>query len=334
MSLEHDLDALAADQEFSGVVWVDRAGEIELAKAYGWAHRGWEIPNQVDTRFGIASGSKGFTALTVISLIEDGVFDLSTAARSFLGSDLPLIRDDVTIEHLLSHRSGIGDYLDEDAGYDLNDYMMPIPVQDLVITEDFVAVLDGFPMKSTPGEMFSYCNGGFVVLALIAERASGAPFHDLVSQRVLDPAGMSDTEFLRSDQLPGDTALGYYEIDGVLRTNVFHLPVRGTGDGGIYTTAADVSVFWKAFFAGRIVSTDWVAEMLRPRSEVPDDSRRYGLGFWLHESTDTVMLTGSDTGASFLSVHEPHEDITHTVISNITNGAWAVTSFLREQLGL
>ena len=334
MSLEHDLDALAADQEFSGVVRVDRAGEIQLAKAYGWAHRGWEIPNQVDTRFGIASGSKGFTALAVISLIEDGLFDLSTTARSFLGSDLPLIHDDVTIEHLLSHRSGIGDYLDEDAGYDLNDYMMPIPVQDLVNTEDFVAVLDGFPMKSTPGEMFSYCNGGFVVLALIAERASGVPFHDLVDQRVLEPAAMTDTEFLRSDQLPGGTALGYYEIDGVLRSNVFHLPVRGTGDGGIYTTVADFSAFWKALFAGRIVSKDWVAEMVRPRSDSPSDERRYGLGFWLHESTDAVGLVGSDTGASFRSVHEPHDDLTNTVISNITNGAWAITSFLDERLDI
>ena len=334
MSLEHDLDLLAAEKGFFGVVRVDRAGQTEVVKAYGLAHKGFEIPNQVDTRFGIASGSKGLTALAVVSLIEEGVLELSTTARSYLGSDLPLIGDDVTIEHLMSHRSGIGDYLDEDAGYDLNDYMMPIPVQDLVTTEDFVAVLDGFPMKFTPGEMFSYCNGGFVVLALIAERASGVPFHDLVDQRVVRPAGMTDSEFLRSDQLPGDTALGYYEVDGVLRTNVFHLPVRGTGDGGIYTTVADFSAFWKALFAGRIVSKDWVAEMVRPRSDSPSDEGRYGLGFWLHESTDTVMLVGSDTGASFRSVHEPHREITHTVISNITNGAWAITQFLDEQLGL
>ncbi|HEY6628577.1 MAG TPA: serine hydrolase domain-containing protein, partial [Acidimicrobiia bacterium] len=221
----------------------------------------------------------------------------------------------------------------EDAEYDLNDYMMPVPVQDLVTTEDFLPVLDGFPTKFAAGEQFSYCNGGFVVLALIAERASGVPFHDLVGRRVLQPAGMTETEFLRSDQLPGGTALGYYEIDGIWRTNVFHLPVRGTGDGGIYTTVADVVAFWKAFFAGRIVSKDWVAEMVRPRSDSPSDERRYGLGFWLHESTDTVMLVGSDTGVSFRTVHEPHEDITHTVISNRTNGAWAMSEFLDERLG-
>ncbi len=159
-----------------------------------------------------------------------------------LGTDLPLIDDGVTIEHLLAHRSGIGDYLDEDAGdFDLSDYLMPVPVHELARTEDYLAVLDGYPTKFAPGERFAYCNGGYVVLALIVERASGVPFHDVVRERVCEPAGMRDTAFLRSDELPGNAALGYLEIDGVWRSNVFHLPVRGSGDGGIYTTVGDVS---------------------------------------------------------------------------------------------
>jgi CubicO group peptidase (beta-lactamase class C family) len=330
--LEKQLDALASETAFHGVVRVDRAGQVELAKAYGLAHRGWAVPNTVDTRFGVASGNKGMTALTVVSLIEDDVLELTTTARSILGADLPLIDDEVTIEHLLSHRSGIGDYLDEETGYELNDYMMSVPAQELATTEDFVAVLDGFPMKFAPGERFAYCNGGFVVLALIAERASGRSFYDLVQQRVCQPAGMTDTEFLRSDELPHGAALSYLEVEGVWRSNVFHLPVRGTGDGGIYTTAADISKLWKALFSGLIVSEEWVAEMVRPRSIA--DSDRYGLGFWLHESTDTVMLVGSDTGVSFRTVHNPGDDITHTVISNTTDGAWPVTTFLDESLGL
>ena len=74
-----------------------------------------QAPNTVDTQFAVASAVKGMTALAVVSLIVDGVLSLDTPARAVLGSDLPLIGDDVTIEHLLSHRSGIGDYLDEDA---------------------------------------------------------------------------------------------------------------------------------------------------------------------------------------------------------------------------
>jgi CubicO group peptidase (beta-lactamase class C family) len=128
---------------------------------------------------------------------------------------------------------------------------MRVPVHELTATEDYHRPRWS-PPKFVPGERFSYCNSGYVVLALIAERVSGVPFHELVVERVCEPAGMADTAFLRSDELPRRTALGYLFADG-LRTNVFHLPVRGSGDGGIYSTAADFRSFWTSFFAGRIV---------------------------------------------------------------------------------
>ncbi len=164
--LEDAVDSIAEANGFSGVVCVDRSGDIELAKAYGLAHRGHEIANTVDTQFAIASGTKGMTALTVVSLIEDDSVALSTTVRSVLGSDLPLIGDEVTIEHLLSHRSGIGDYLDEEADQDLADYLMPVPVHELATTEEYLAVLGGHPTKFAPGDRFAYCNSGYVVLAL------------------------------------------------------------------------------------------------------------------------------------------------------------------------
>lgn len=329
--LKPELDAVAAETAFSGVVRVDRGGRTELEGAYGFAHRGLEIANEIDTRFAIASGTKGLTALAVVSLVEEGLLELSVTARSVLGVDLPLIDDRVTVEHLLAHRSGIGDYVDEDAGLDLRDYVMPVPVHELAETEDYLAVLDGHAAKFAPGERFSYCNGGYVVLALIAERVGGMPFRELVRQRVCEKAGMRDTEFLRSDELPGGCALGYLEVDGTWRSNVFHLPVRGSGDGGIYSTAADFSSFWRALFAGRIVTEDWVCEMVRPRSEA-SDARRYGLGFWLHASSEIVMLEGCDAGVSFRSTHDPRSGLTHTVISNTSDGAWPIVRLLNDRL--
>ena len=332
MSLEGDLDAIAAETGFSGVVRVDRRSEVELERAFGLAHRGYEIPNEPETRFGLASGAKGFTALAVVSLIEDGVLDLATTARSVLGADLPLIDDGVAVEHLLAHRSGIGDYLDEyvEPEPEPSDYLMPVPVHELATTEQYLAVLDGHPTKFPPGEQFAYCNGGYVVLALIAERAGEIPFHELVQQRVCEPAGLADTEFLRSDELPGRTAHGYLEPTG-LRTNVLHLPVRGTGDGGIYSTAADIAALWRAFRAGTIVSSAWVDEMSRPRSEAPP-SRRYGLGFWLDGASDALLLVGSDAGVSFRTQYDPVTELTFTVISNTSDGAWPIGRFLAERL--
>jgi CubicO group peptidase (beta-lactamase class C family) len=329
--LEDEVDRIAAETGFSGAVRVDRGDSVELVKAYGMAHRGLEIANTVDTQFAIASAVKGMTALAVVSLIVDGALTLSTTARSVLGDDLSLIDDAVTVEHLLSHRSGIGDYLDEDTDYAIADYLMPVSVHELATTEQFLAVLDGHPTKFEPGAQFSYCNGGFVVLALIAERVSGVGFHDLVHRRVCEPAGMLDTAFLRTDELPGRAALGYVEVDGVMRSNVFHLPVRGNGDGGIYTTVADVRKLWLAFFSGQIVPGEWVAEMVRPRSVV-SETERYGLGFWLDGAGDAVRLEGYDAGVSFRSWHHPTASLTHTVISNTSDGAWPVTRALYARL--
>ncbi len=331
-ALDDLVGELAREHEFSGVVRVDRGDEIELAAAFGLANRAAGTPNRVDTVFAIASGAKGLTALAVVSLIEEGSLELSTTARSVLGDDLPLIDDAVTIEHLLAHRSGIGDYYDEDAGWAITDYVLPVPVHELDSAESYLAVLDGYPTAFAPDERFAYCNGGYVVLALIAERASGVPFHELVRRRVCEPAGMSDTAYLRSDELPGRAALGYLSTEGP-RTNIFHLPVLGSGDGGIYSTVADFASFWEALFAGRIVPSGRVAEMVEPRSEAPSESKRYGLGFWLHESSKTVILEGYDAGVSFQSLHNPDTRRTCTIISNTSEGAWPMARALADHVG-
>jgi CubicO group peptidase (beta-lactamase class C family) len=333
LSLENEVDQLAEETAFSGVVRVDRGDRVELAKAYGMADRAYGIANTVETQFAIASAVKGLTAIAVVSLIVDGSLELSTPARAVLASDLPLIGDDVTIEHLLSHRSGIGDYLDEDADLDISDYPMPVSVHELAATEQYLAVLDGHPTKFPAGEQFSYCNGGYVVLALIAERISGVGFHDLVDQRVCRPAGMLHTGFLRSDELPAGAARGYVEVDGVLRSNVFHLPVRGSGDGGIYSTAADIRSLWVAFFAGKLVPDEWVTKMVTPHSVI-SERERYGLGFWLAGSGEAVRLEGYDAGVSFRSWHHPTTRLTHTVISNSSPGAWPLTRLLCERLSV
>ena len=329
--LAHLVDRIAADEGLSGVVRVDLGSRLAVQRAYGLAHRGLGIPTTVETQFAIASGTKGLTALTVMSLVEGGELGLNTTARSLLGADLPLIDDRVTVEQLLAHRSGIGDYLDEDELADNNDYVLTVPVHELATTEQFLAVLNGHPMKYEPGERFHYCNGGYVVLALLAERASGVAFHDLVEQRVCRPAGMTNTSFLRSDELPGRAAVHYLDDEG-LRTNVMHLPVRGNGDGGIYTTAADINALWDAVFAGRIVSPETVAEMLRPRSEIQNEAVRCGLGFWLHDSTGAVSLHGFDAGVGFVSVCDRGQRFSYTVLSNKTRGAWPVSQRLDQLL--
>jgi CubicO group peptidase (beta-lactamase class C family) len=290
------VDELARSTGFSGVVRLDVEGEVRFEAAYGLADRRWGVPVGTGTRFGIASGTKGLTALAVLALVARGTLALSTTARSLLGPDLPLVDDAVTVEQLLAHRSGIGDYLDESAVASVDEYVMPVPVHRLAATEDYLPVLDGHPQVSAPGERFRYNNGGYVLLALLAERASGAGFHDLVDRLVGGPAGLADTGFPRSDELPPGAATGYLDGTGA-RTNVLHLPVRGSGDGGAYSTAADVHRLWDAVTAGRVVPPELVAAMTAPRSTGESGGRRYGLGVWIDGGDDDVLgLTGSDAG--------------------------------------
>ncbi len=327
------LDALIVESGFSGVVRVDRAGETVLQRSAGWAHRAYRTPMTVDTRLAMASGSKSFTALVVLSLAADGTLPLATRARELLGDDLPLIDDRVTVEHLLANRSGIGDYLDESGGYQIDDYVLTVPVHTLVGSSDFLPVLDGHPQTVAPGERFSYNNAGFVVLAILAERAAGTPFVDLVQQRVCGPAKLTDTAYLRSDELPERTALGYLGPHGD-RSNVLHLPVRGSGDGGAYTTVADVHRLWAALRDGDVLDPAALTAAWQPRSEVPAEAARYGLGFWLHATGPGVMLEGYDAGVSFRSAYDPESDTTHTVIANWSDGAWPLTRALdRDLLG-
>ncbi|GAB3582428.1 serine hydrolase domain-containing protein [Amycolatopsis endophytica] len=320
--MEGILDALAAETGFSGVVRVDRPGRT-VARAYGHADRAWRVPNTVGTRFALASVTKGFTALTVAALIERGTLALGTPARELLRDDLPLIGDEVTVEHLLAHTSGIGDYCDEDVDRPVTDHVLPVPVHELTSTEDYLTVLGDHPPKFPPGQRFSYCNSGYVVLALIAERAARRSFAGLVHDLVCVPAGMTDTGFPRSDEPTGGVALGYLDER---RTNVFHLPVVGSGDGGACSTAADLHAFWAALFAGRIVPLAWVREMTAARNDVPEENMRYGLGFRL--DGDAVLLEGYDAGVSCRTVCRG--DLTYTVLSNTSEGAWPIARRLAE----
>ncbi|WP_214466830.1 serine hydrolase domain-containing protein [Microbacterium flavescens] len=319
------LDERARADAMSGVVSIDVDGTVLFARAYGLADRAHGVPLTVDTRFGMASASKSFTALAVMALVEDGSLQLDTPVRGILDGDLPTIDDGVTVEHLLSHTSGIGDYLDEEADWEVDDYILTVPVHELAETEAFVRAVAGHAQKTAPGERFAYNNGGYIVLALVAERVSGVGFHELVGERVFAPAGLKGTAFLRLDELPGDAAIGYlYEEPESLRSNVLHLPVRGNGDGGAFTTAPDLSRFWRALADGKVLPASTVAELWKPRRTVESEGLRYGLGFWLDLDGPGIVLEGYDAGVSIRSRFDPETRTTVTIVANSSEGAWGV----------
>ena len=329
VSLQADLERLAEGGDFSGVIGLSRNGERFVELHRGLADRANSRPIRLDSRFGIASVTKGLTALTVASLIESGQLRYDTTLRRLLPRDLPMVDPRVTIEHLLGHTSGVGDYLDEETQVDIDDYVMDLPVHRLADPADYLPLLDGHPQRSPPGSRFTYNNSGYVMLSIAAEVAGAASFYDLVQKRVLDPSGMADTRFVRSDRLPANAAIGYLR-DG--RSNVLHLPVRGAGDGGAYSTLSDLEALWPALFAGRIVPLPTVERLVGPRSDVSKENRRYGLGFWLRPDRETVWLEGMDAGVSCRTGYDRSSGLSYTVISNTSSGAWPIVRYLEERL--
>jgi CubicO group peptidase (beta-lactamase class C family) len=112
---------------------------------------------------------------------------------------------------------------------------------------------------------------------------------------------------------------------------VLHLPVRGSGDGGAYTTVADLAAFWPALLGGRIVPEPWVAGMLKPRHAPSDGSLGYGLGVWLH-ATGILQLHGYDAGVSIRSMHDPVSSTTWTVASTTSSGSYPLERVLLADL--
>lgn len=323
------LSEVIDESEFSGVVTVAGPGWTNREIAAGFANRAEQRPNEVDTAFATASMTKAFTAVTVMSLVESGALALDTTLRDLVGDDLPSVHPDVTVERLLSHRSGVGDYLDEEQLGDIDEFVFDVSAHTLETPDDYLPLISPPPQVSAPGERFAYNNGGFIMLSIAIERATGLKFHDLVRERVLEPANMAGAGFFRSDDLPAHVALGYLKSG---RTNVFHLPVIGGGDGGAYVTAADMAAFWAALFDGRLLGDELVAAMIEPVSDAPSNKMRYGRGFWLALEGPAVALEGMDAGVSVCLSFDPTTGRAYTILANTSSGAWPIARYLEEEL--
>lgn len=311
-------DNLAAD--FSGVIAVARGGDVVAHRLRGYANRADAIPNALDTRFAIASGSKLFTAVAICQLVDAGRLTLDTRLRTFTtegGLD-----ERITVRHLLTHTSGIASYFDEDDEY--GQVWHDVPMYRMRRPHDYLPLFVDKPAVFAPGERFEYNDAGFVLLGLIVEELTGRPFADHVRDSVFAPAGMTDSGYFESDRLPARTAQGYLD-DG--RTNVFEVPVVGGGDGGAYVTAPDLARFWVTLTAGNLLSPAMTRELLAPATATGDDAphSHYGLGVW--KAGDAwSFVEGGDPGACMISGYFPGaergDDLTMTVIANIETPLW------------
>ena len=229
---EYAKKAAAADA-FSGVVLVAHNGTPVFLEAYGLADREAKVPNRTDTKFNIGSINKSFTSLAVRRLAAEGKINLDDPIRKYL-PDYPNAdaAAKVTVRHLLDMTSGIGDFFGE--RYEAT------PKEKIRLLKDYLPLFADRPLEFEPGARNLYSNGGYVVLGLIVEKASGADYYTYVREHIFKPAGMLDTDSFEKDASVKNRAVGYTGNGPARKRNYETLPGKGSSAGGGYSTAADL----------------------------------------------------------------------------------------------
>jgi len=327
--LADTLNASIDAHDFSGVISIRQQGCVLYERAAGYADRSNQVENTPDTRFGIASATKFLTALAIGKLIAAHKLSFSTKLKDCLALNFPHYSPEITIQHLLTHTSGIPDYFDEEKVTDFDHFTLSRPWYELKGPRDYLAIFPDEAMKFTPGTRFSYSNSGYILLGVLIEELTGLKYQEYVEQAIFKAIGMNRSGFFALNRLPEKTALGYIEEAGGWRTNIYNLPIVGASDGGAFTTARDLATLWKAFWGYEILPKDLVETYAKPyvKVEAEGEQTYYGHGLWLSEAAGRkreVYITGCDAGVSIKSSVFRDDDLQITVISNTTHGAWPI----------
>jgi CubicO group peptidase (beta-lactamase class C family) len=315
--LVHRLEQTASETEFSGVVSIFKGASTVFSKAFGYRDIKNKLTNTTGTRFGIASGTKAFTGLGIGRLVDQGLISLGTTIKEIDQGYTNFVGECATIQQLLTHTSGIYDYYDEEIEQDFEHFSTDIPWYELETPSDYFPLFKHKPMKFAPGERYSYSNGGYVFLGMLIERLTGMLYRDFVHEHILKTAGMHNSGFYAFNDLPEITANGYLEDRRT--TNIYHLPLRGGGDGGMYTTTDDLRSFWDSLFSYKILSKEITENYLNTHYSF---NATDGFGYGIYKRLDNSMfsLEGGDAGVGFDSRYLVKEKLTINILSNVTNG--------------
>ena len=231
-------------------------GEYIHSKGYGLANLEHEIPIGMDTIFRIGSVSKQFTTMAIAILEEKGKLSFEDEMKVHI-PDLVDYGEKVTINHMIHHYSGLGDYeymdypgrfknaVGEEFRWGNEDYLTNKEFHDLIKT---------LPLIRKPEKKFHYSNTGYVLLALVAENASGMSLKEFAEKEIFKPLGMNNSFFNDDVNLPfKNRADAYTPIDDEsdkYKINVTNL--SWVGDGGVYTSLNDFIKWDKNFYENKL----------------------------------------------------------------------------------
>lgn len=321
---------------FSGSILVKETNGI-FRESNGFANRSEQIENQVDTRFGIASGCKLFTAIAICQLVEKGLLSFQTKLHNCLSIPFPQFDPAITIHHLLTHTAGIPDYFDEEVMDDFEELWINTPMYRIRNLSDFLPLFQHQSMKLKVGGRFHYNNAGYILLGLIVESISGKTFEDYITENIFKKANMHDSGYFELDALPARTALGYIDLpDGTWKTNIYSVPVKGGADGGAFVSLSDMANLWDALINFEILDEVHTQKLLTPYINTDDDfDRFYGYGIWIDQIDNEITkyhVMGYDPGVSFHSAYYPNTGNISVICSNESEGAFDVFKSIEQHI--
>lgn len=308
------LRALSDAGAFSGAVLVARDGEPILSQGYGMASIEYGVPNTAETRFRISSLTKAFTAMAVLQLQAAGHLRLSDPICSYLDDCLDQWRT-ITLHHLLTHTSGIPDYVA------VPGFWATSARQHLALNE-LVALFDAAPLRSTPGECFAYSNSNYVLLAHMVAQVSdpAAPpdeaFAAYLQRNLFVPLGMQDTGVEVCREIVPDMAAGYSTLSA--RASYCDPgPLFGMGD--VYSTVDDLWRWEQALTGVGPFPAPLLSSMFHPYTYSAPIDASYGYG-WYMRRCDGLMHywhSGSTPGYRSYMLRVPEAGYTLIILSNL-----------------
>lgn len=288
-SQQNEFDSLfAAQKDFSGVVLIAENGKPVYYKAFGYREFENQIPLQTKDIFELASVSKQFTAMIIMMLKEKGLVNYDDSVSKYL--EIPY--KGITIRHLLTHTSGLPDYQDiMDKNWDKSK---------VAGNPDCIEYLNKYapPKLFEPGEKYEYSNTGYLLLASIAEKASGKDFIELCRKWIFRKLKMKSTDIRTLEEKKATTnfAIGhvyveernkYVRADSFPSSNYTIWLGNRKGPGRISSTAADLLKWDKVLYTDKLIKQSTLQEAFTPMKLNDGSQSYYGFGWSLR--TDSVF---------------------------------------------
>jgi CubicO group peptidase (beta-lactamase class C family) len=292
--VEEFLLARMKEQHLPGVAFsVLRHGEVIRSGALGYASLELQASAKTSTIFQIGSVTKQFTARAVLLLVDEGKLRLEDPLRKYV-PEVPVSWNRITLYHLLTHTSGVPNWVGMDDFSFFQDYT----------PRQFLAIFADKPLDFAPGDRFKYSSAGYSLLTFVIEKASGMPFAEFLEKRVFVRAGLKATSVNDSQKVLPGRAEGYIVRNGAIYNGVNLRPRMTAPSGAVLSTVEDLARWEQFLLKADDLRPATRALINRPVRLNSGTSYHYGLGWYLRDSgkPDIVYHTGT-TSAGFRSAY-------------------------------